>query len=243
MVLALPFAGVYADLLAFQRTWGSPVVVVANHVCVYDSWLTRLACDSLDRPMWLAAAAQLVEWVPPLRLAGLFPVRRGEPVATARQLRSVGELAQRDERRAVVFFPEGGHVRPGLKVTVERGAVAVARAAHAPIVPLALHYEFFERARPFAFIRASTPVDADRVTSVDLRATLDDASSGLRRDLIEGTGSYRPLLRQGAGTRLVANVPLDRRRLGRSNGPLYRELDPHLFKTRSENGYVPRRKH
>lgn len=232
MTLSVPFAGVYADLLALRQTCGRPVVVVANHICIYDSWLTRLACDTLKRPMWLAAAAPLVDWVLPLRLFGLFPVRRGTPVATARQLRAIGKLAQQDKRRAVVFFPEGGHVRPCLKVAVERGALTVARAANAPIVPLALHYEFFERARPFAYLKAAMPVEVEHDARIDLRTTLDGASSSLHRDLIEGTGSYRPLLRLGCGTKLVANVPLNPRRLGRSNRPLYRELDPHLFKTR-----------
>jgi 1-acyl-sn-glycerol-3-phosphate acyltransferase len=238
MVLSVPFAGVYADLRAMQQLCGSPIVVVANHICVYDSWLARVVCDALKRPIWLAAAASLLDWVPPLRWFGLFAVRGGTPVATARQLRAIGELARGDKRRAVVFFPEGGHVRPGLKVPAQRGALAVARAAHAPIVPLALHYEFFERARPFAYLRAAEPVDVEHDTRVDLRAVLDDASNRLGRDLIEGTGSYSPLLRQRGRTQLVANVPLDRRRLSRSKGPLYSELGPYLRKTRLEDTHV-----
>jgi 1-acyl-sn-glycerol-3-phosphate acyltransferase len=181
--------------------------------------------------------------MPPLQWLGLFAVWGGTPVATARQLRAIGELARQDKRRAVVFFPEGGHVRPGLKVGAQRGALIVARAAHAPIVPLALHYEFFEKARPFAYVRAAKPIGVEHDTRVDLRTVLDDASSRLRADLIEGTGSYSPLLRPGGGTQLVANVPLDPRRLGRTEGPLYRELGHYLRDTGSEDKHVPRRQH
>jgi 1-acyl-sn-glycerol-3-phosphate acyltransferase len=172
--------------------------------------------------MWLAAAGSLVDAVPPLRNLGFFAVRRGDPLTAARQLGAIGRSARDDAGRAIVFFPEGGHVRPGLRVPAERGAVTVARAAGAQIVPAAIQYEYFERARPFVYVRAAEPVACGRGAAVDMRALLDDARAALAADLLDGTGDYAPLVRRARHTRLVANVPLDTRRVGRSGGPLYR---------------------
>ena len=58
------------------------------------------------------------------------------------------------------------------------------------------------------------------------------------RDLMQGTGDYRPLLREPAHTTLVANVPLDLRRIGHSNGPLYRRLDSRATDTTTKGRHV-----
>lgn len=104
----------------------------------------------------------------------------------------------------------------------------MARAANAPIVSLAVAYEHFERARPFVYIRASAPVEVVRAREIDLRQLLDDAQAALDRDLHDGSGSYRPLVRRDPRMLLHQNVPLDTRRVGRSCGPLYRALTANL---------------
>ncbi len=224
-VLALPLTQAYADLRTFAQLDERPVVVIANHICLLDSALLILACEGQGRKAWLAAAQTVLDRFPPLQRLGAFAVSHGSPVASARQLREIAARAKRSTPgRAIVIFPEGGHVRPGLRADVRRGALALARASGAPIIPVALHYELFERARPFAYLRAVEPVEVHGREIVDLREVIDCAQAQLMRDLLDGTGSYQPLLRPRAEISLVANVPLDRRRFGRSQGPLYRHL-------------------
>jgi 1-acyl-sn-glycerol-3-phosphate acyltransferase len=235
-IARIPFAEVFADLDEARRAEGRPVVFVLPHQCVLDALVTMVVCDALSRKIWLAAAAPIVDRAPVLKRLGCFAVRRDHPLATARQLSTIGTMARSQWNRGIVFFPEAGHSRLGLPVAPERGVLSVARAAKAPIVPVAIAYEHFERARPFVYVRAGAPVEVVRARDIDLRGLLDDAQAALVRDLHDGSGSYRPLVRHDPRMLLHHNLPLDTRRVGRSCGPHYRALTSNLQSTPTREG-------
>ena len=100
-------------------------------------------------------------------------------------------------------------MRAGVRVPARDGAARIARrVANAVIVPCAIRYEFFERARPYAWLKCLTPLTPpDGANALDRH--LDDACRRLDEDLKHGSGAYEPLARASTGTILIRNVPVD----------------------------------
>jgi hypothetical protein len=211
--LRLGIREVYGDLASLRKLGDVPVLVVANHVCAWDAEVAMLATDELGRDFSLAAAPVVLERWPILRRVGFFPVERGANLKAAQLLRAVGRNLDHSSRKTVWIFPHGCHIRTGLLVEPERGALAVARAApRAKVVPVALHYELFEGRRPTAWVKALPVVDGN-ASHLALGELIVRATSALATDLRNGSTNYRPLLNPRRRTILLENVPCDVRRL------------------------------
>jgi 1-acyl-sn-glycerol-3-phosphate acyltransferase len=114
-------------------------VLAANHTSNFDPW-------PLGIPLFPRRALRFMAKIelfnpalgPFLKMAGAFPVRRGqadvEAIETAVRLVREGEV--------VVMFPEGTRRRKGLRKkftpTPHTGAARIALAAPAPLVPAAI---------------------------------------------------------------------------------------------------------
>lgn len=211
--LKLGLHEVYADLTALREIDGAPALLIANHLCAWDAAVAMLVTDDLGRDLSLAAAPVVLERWPILQRVGVFPVERGAGLQTARTLRNLGKALDRSDNGAVLFFCQGCHVRTGVLVEPERGALAVAKAApRARVVPLALYYEVLEGHRPSAWVKALPPLP-EQAPRIALGETIARATAALSADLRNGSSSYRPLLRGDRRTVLLRNVPCDVRRI------------------------------
>jgi hypothetical protein len=172
-----------------------------------------LVTNELGREFSLAAAPIVLERWPILRRVGFFPVERGTNLKTAQLLRAIGRDLDRSDHKSVWIFPHGCHVRAGVLVEPERGALAVARAApRAKVVPVALHYELFEGRRPTTWVKALPAVEGD-ASRLALGELIAHASRALATDLRSGSAGYLPLLNPGRRTVLLENIPCDLRRI------------------------------
>lgn len=110
-------------------------VIAAQHQSELDIFLL-LAC--LSRPVFVLKyeLTRIPLFGPLLAPAGMIPVNRAGGAAALRQMvaaarQAVGQGVQ------VVIFPEGTRVAPGQRGALQGGIVALARAAGAPVVPVA----------------------------------------------------------------------------------------------------------
>ncbi len=162
-----------------------PVVVCANHRSYWDPPI--LGC-ALPRPVWFMAKEELFR-IPLfgrlITALGAFPVRRG--AADLAALRRALSLLR--EGRAVGVFPEGRRVFGDEVADGRAGAVLLAAATGAPIVPVAIC------GRPVPFrrlrVRIGAPVDvrewlpSRRPTARDLGTVANDVVMRRIRELLE----------------------------------------------------------
>jgi hypothetical protein len=211
--LRLNFQEIFADLDSFQQIDNSPTIIIANHICLHDSAVAMHITDTIGRRFSLAAAAANIRRFPILKKVGFFPIVRGDPISSGRALLSLGRAANHDPSLVIWFFPQGNHVRPGTLVAPERGVLAVMRGApNAHLVSIGIRYEFLERRRPFVWIKARQIEDA-HIHNIDLSRILDSSLEILDKDLHQGSGSYKPILRRDPNTALISNIPCDLRRM------------------------------
>lgn len=111
-----------------------PVVVVANHISLWDPVAVGVA---LPRRVYFMAKEELFR-IPlvglVLKALGAFPVRRGEADLAA--MRAALRLLR--QGKVVGVFPEGGRNRTEGLQAFQRGAALLAVRARAPIVPVAV---------------------------------------------------------------------------------------------------------
>lgn len=216
-VLRRIFREVYADWSRLNEANDRPLIVFSNHVSNFDAWFAMLLARRLGRRLWIPTTAEVLRRQPHLRLLGNYAVVRHDRELTAAQIQAVGRLAT-TERSGVWYFPEGGIVRAGLRVRPARGFLNLIEAVpSACIVPAAIHLEFFDRLRPYGWIRLGRAIATERCATVEMvRTELDRAEDALTNDLKTGSGRYQAVLRDGATAQLLRNVPCDYSRIARA---------------------------
>ncbi len=111
------------------------VILAAQHQSAFDTlvWLTLL-----EKPSYILKQelTKLPIFGPLLVPAGQIALDR---TGGAKALRGLTEQVRRagEAGRQVVIFPEGTRVAPGQRVALQPGIVALARATHLPIIPVA----------------------------------------------------------------------------------------------------------
>lgn len=209
--LSSAVSAAFADTSSLDPLAGEPVVVVAPHLCSLDAAAALRMAFMSSRLLRLAVAPVLLQRYSPLSRFGAFPVTRGDSLRSAGDLRTAGRWLAGSVNGMVWFFPQGGHVRLGADVECERGVLAVALAAKAPVVPVSIHYEMFQRGRPAVWLKTGEPRWVRGIGP--LNAVLAGAHEQLLADLRDGTGDYRPMTRSSARLLLLQNVPCARARL------------------------------
>jgi len=131
-------------------------------------------------------------------------------------LRALGRDLDGADDAALWFFAQGCHVRDGVALEPERGALAVAKAApRAQVIPVALHYEILEGRRAVAWVKMLPPLH-EEPSQVSLAETIASATESLATDLRTGSSSYQPLLHPDRHTVLLRNVPCNVRLLDKA---------------------------
>lgn len=110
-----------------------PVVVIANHVSLWDPIAVGSA---LPRQVYFMAKEELFQYPllgNVLNRLGAFPVKRGQPDRSA--IRQA--LAVLDKGKVLGMFPEGTRSKTGELLKPHPGAAMIALKAGVPVVPVA----------------------------------------------------------------------------------------------------------
>lgn len=135
-----------------------PVLLVANHVAWWDSFVCLLIDRALGTEGYALMEEANLRRLPFFSWVGAIPL---DPARPARGLRLGGRLLDRPGR-AVWVFAQGeqrpAHLRP---LGFAGGVELLARLApDAALVPVALQYAFLESQRPAAFASLGPPVSS-----------------------------------------------------------------------------------
>lgn len=115
---------------AYRVPRSGPILILPNHRADVDPLLVQIACP---RNIHFMGKSELFEipvigWL--LRLAGVFPVKRGEPDRAA--LRRAADLLKLGE--AVCVFPEGQLTETGELQEIKAGVALIIRMSGAPVI-------------------------------------------------------------------------------------------------------------
>lgn len=184
-------------------------LVVANHTCDWDlrvaRWLTQrsgLAFACFTNPSDLQRQPRLAH-------LGLSAIPRDDPIAAAGVLREEGKRLAAGPGRALWIYPQGGYFRMGERPVVETGVLGLrAYARSVNFVCVAMHYELYGPRRAWAWLKVSPVPAPEPRNAVQLGEVLHDTHSALLADLREGTGDYRPILRDGSPVVVMDGVPV-----------------------------------
>jgi 1-acyl-sn-glycerol-3-phosphate acyltransferase len=142
-----------------------PLVLVANHTSWWDGFLLRDVQRALRprRPLFSVMTARELRRNPFLRRIGAVPLEQGSAGSMLALLRSLQLEAHRDPSLAVSFFPQG-RITPAWQrpLGFERGVELLVRAlSPCCVLPVALHIEPLNHARPTAFVGLGAPLHTD----------------------------------------------------------------------------------
>jgi 1-acyl-sn-glycerol-3-phosphate acyltransferase len=196
---------------AFARTWvggapwpagDGPTIAFLNHSAWWDPILTLYMSHDLFRRdgYGIMKGAQL-ERYPFFRRIGCF----GASTDGIDDIRAVSAYAarvlQEGVRRTLWIFPQGELLPLRTPLTFRSGAARIARTMpEAPLVPVAVRYEFRTEQRPECFVRVGeavarqareTPVELTRRLEQRLRQELMVLDADLERPQMTG---YRVVL-------------------------------------------------
>ncbi len=159
------------------------VFICANHLSLWDPVFIAI---TMRRQLAFMAKAELFKFKPIaaifLRL-GAFPIHRGsgDVGALKTAMKIIGE------GRALLIFPEGRRMRPGMKRKVGTGTVRLAIKTGAPILPMGIKSDFKWLSK--AKLNIGEPISYEEyrgktLTEEELRALTDDLMK--RIDILSG---------------------------------------------------------
>lgn len=118
-----------------------PLLIASQHQSFFDGFVWM---NTVDLPAYIIKKELIsIPFVGPmLLLSGMIPVDRKGGSQALRDMMDATATAQRSGRQ-IIIFPEGTRTRPGERVTVQNGVIAVARQAKVPIIPVATNSGLF----------------------------------------------------------------------------------------------------
>lgn len=189
----------------------APVILAANHVGWWDSFLVVALDEALGTEGYALMDAESIRRLPFFARMGALPVERGgRASARAGLALAAGKLDR--PRRALWMFPQGrhrpAHLRP---LGFEGGIRLLARIAPAAsIIPTAFQYAWREQPGPAAFVHLGRAIPAPALTIERLESAVE---AGLREidAMLAGERAPFPALvpgharapEQGIGARLL----------------------------------------
>ena len=196
-----------------------PVILAANHVAWWDSFLVVALDHALGTEGYALMDADSIRRLPFFARLGALPLERGGRTADLTGLRAAAAKLDRPGR-ALWIFPQGrhrpAHLRP---LGFEPGIRLVTRLApEAAVVPVALQYAFGERPVPAAYARFGEPVPDDRRSVAAVEAAVAEGLAAIDRMLAGHAPPFAPLVAprgggpdRGLGARLLGGAGDDAR--------------------------------
>jgi 1-acyl-sn-glycerol-3-phosphate acyltransferase len=131
-------SGARVRLEGLERVdWGHPVILVANHQSWFDVFALTAHLPPRARFVAKEELARIPVFGPAWRACGHISVDRGD---RSRAIASIEEAGSRvrDERLAVIFFPEGTRSPDGRLRAFKKGAFVLAIQTGVPVVPVGI---------------------------------------------------------------------------------------------------------
>ncbi len=167
-----------------------PVILAANHVGWWDSFLVVALDEALGTEGYALMDAESVRRLPFFARLGALPLDRAGAASSRAGLRDAAAKLDRPGR-ALWIFPQGHHRPAHLRPLGFQGGVALlARMVpEASIIPIALQYAWGERPAPAAWAHLGTPI---RAAGADVAAVERAVEGGLARIDAALAGNVRP---------------------------------------------------
>jgi hypothetical protein len=208
--LQLGFADILVSGSLVDPDPKASTLVMANHVCGWDlhlaRWLTQrsgLTFSCFTNPSDLLRQ-------PSLAHLGLRAIPRDDPITAAGILRKEGNRLAGAPGQALWIYPQGGFFRMAERPVVETGVLGVrASARSANFVCVAMHYELYGPRRAWAWLKVTPVSQPQPRNAAQLGEVLHATHAALMSDLREGTGEYRPILREGSTVVVMGGTPVN----------------------------------
>ena len=189
-----------------------PVILAANHVGWWDSFLVIAVDEALATEGYALMDAESVRALPFFARLGALPLERGGGASARAGLRDAAGRLDRAGRAAWIF-PQGrhrpAHLRP---LELEGGVRLLARLAPgAAVIPVAFQYAFGERPSPAAYVHLGEPLaggEAFRLEELEVAlraglAEIDAALAGEAAPFAALVPSRARAPQEGMGSRLL----------------------------------------
>jgi len=192
-ILTKSFASVRVAGLDTLRRIDTPVIAAPNHSCWWDGcvdiFLTRgvLRFENL-----LMMGERELSKHRVFSSIGIFsvPEDRDDP-GRAASLRYAAKKLRAIDRPAILWvYPQGSMLPARAPITIDRGALLIARLAQRSIVPIAQRYEFLRDDHPDVLVRIGAPWRVSTDLESDQKRLVHDISSlreSIDRDIDSGS--------------------------------------------------------
>ena len=211
--LARGLDGLYADGVEAARDAArtKPLILVANHVGWWDSFLVVALDEALGTEGYALMDAESVRRLPFFARLGALPLDRSGASTSRAGLRAAAAKLDRPGR-ALWIFPQGHHRPAHLRPLGFLGGVTLlARMVpEAAIVPIAVQYAWGERPAPAAWAHLGTPVPAAGADAAGLERAVEDGLARIDAALAGEARPFPPLVaprvkspEEGIGARLL----------------------------------------
>ncbi|HYW08031.1 MAG TPA: lysophospholipid acyltransferase family protein [Longimicrobium sp.] len=209
--LARGLDGFYAEGVEAAREVARerPVILVANHVGWWDSFLVVALDEALGTEGYALMDAASVRRLPFFGRLGALPLDR---TSAARSRAGLREGAAKLDRpgRALWIFPQGHHRPAHLRPLGFRGGVTLlARMVpEAATIPIAIQYAWGEGAAPAAWAHLGAPLSATEATAEALEEAVGAGLARIDRALAGDAVAFPALVPprtrgEGLGARLL----------------------------------------
>lgn len=209
------------------RSYGVPILAVANHPSWWDGYLALLIGRWYGLPRYLMMEEAQLRRYRFFAWAGCFSVERRDPREAGRSIAYAANILTANPSALVWIFPQGAIAHADTRpITVHSGAAHVLRRATAAgatigVLPVAWEYVFRGEQRPEAFIRVGELETVDWQAARDpkslsrhIQAMLTAQADALRADVrANALGAYGTILRGRGGVNDVFDRLLLRDRL------------------------------
>jgi 1-acyl-sn-glycerol-3-phosphate acyltransferase len=211
--LARGLDGLFVDGLESARAvvQRQPVILAANHVGWWDSFLVVALDEALGTEGYALMDAESVRRLPFFARLGALPLERGGQASARAGLQAAAARLDRPGR-ALWIFPQGrhrpAHLRP---LGFEPGIRLLARLVpHAAVIPVAFQYAFAERPAPAAFARLGDAIPAQDLAIDAIERSVEDGLARIDRMLAGRAPAFPALVApkgggpdRGFGARLI----------------------------------------
>lgn len=131
--------GIRYRVIGLENLPKTPAILLSKHESAWETMF--YPCYFSHQPCFVLKRELL--WLPffgwSVAMLRMIAINRGKGNEAFRQVLQKGEKALQQEKRWVVFFPEGTRVLPGKKMKFKTGGARLAVATNTPVVPIAMN--------------------------------------------------------------------------------------------------------
>lgn len=131
--------GIRYQVIGLENLPATPVILLSKHE---SAWETMFYPSYFEHQLCFVLKRELL-WLPffgwSIAMLRMIAINRGKGSIAFNQVLTKGAKALSEEKRWVVFFPEGTRVLPGKKIKFKTGGARLAVATNTPVVPIAMN--------------------------------------------------------------------------------------------------------